>query len=165
MGACALVEAQSPPGQPTPASPPAAPCPESAPVVTGGSLHGVIKSGNVPLPGVTVTAQNTLTGKRFTTTTDINGAWSMNIPQNGRYVIRTQFAAFAPGSQEALLNASSHDQAVNFDLIGGSRAAQQEQQEGGQNAQVQQAIRQIAGNGLQSLSLMSALGGGDTEAG
>ena len=25
----------------------------------------------------------------------------MNIPQNGRYVIRTQFAAFAQGSQEA----------------------------------------------------------------
>ena len=29
----------------------------------------------------------------------------LNIPQNGRYVIRTQFAAFAQGSQEAVLNA------------------------------------------------------------
>ena len=27
--------------------------------VSGGKLHGVVKSGNVPLPGVTVTAQNT----------------------------------------------------------------------------------------------------------
>ena len=35
-----------------------------------------VKSGNVPLPGVTVTAQNTLTGKRYSTTTDITGAWS-----------------------------------------------------------------------------------------
>ena len=57
----------------------------------------MVKSGNIPLPGVTVTAQNTLTGKRYSTTTDITGAWSMTIPQNGRYVIRTQFAAFAPG--------------------------------------------------------------------
>ena len=73
----------------------------------GGRLHGVVKSGNTPLPGVTVTAQNTLTGKRYSTTTDINGAWSLTIPQNGRYVIRTQFAAFALGSQEALLNARS----------------------------------------------------------
>jgi hypothetical protein len=151
------VGAQSPPPAPGPA---VAQAPTTA---TGGRLHGVVKSGNVPLPGVTVTAQNTLTGKRFTTTSDVNGAWAMTIPQNGRYVVRTQFAAFAAGSQEALLNASSHDQALSFDLILASRA-QQEQQQDGQSAQMQQAIRQLAGNGLQSLNLMSALGG-ETEAG
>ena len=92
--------------------------------VTGGKLHGVVKSGNIPLPGVTVTAQNTLTGKRYSTTTDITGAWLLNIPQNGRYVVRTQFAAFAAGSQEALFNAtSSHDQTVTFSLMLASRAA------------------------------------------
>ena len=122
----------------------------------------VVKSGNIPLPGVTVTAQNTLTGKRYSTTTDITGAWSLTIPQNGRYVIRTQFAAFAQGAQEALLNATSHDQTVNFELILASRAAQQEQQQQGQSAQVAQAIRQLAGNGAQSLNLMSALAA-DTE--
>ena len=90
----------------------------STPVIAGGKLHGVVKSGNITLPGVTVTAQNTLTGKRYSTTTDIAGAWSMSIPQNGRYVIRTQFAAFAPGSQEAVLNATNHDQTVTFALIG-----------------------------------------------
>src|SRR5205085_4077050 len=37
-------------------------------------------------------------------------------------------------------------------------------QQEGQSAQVQQAIRQLAGNGLQSLNLMSALAG-DTDAG
>jgi hypothetical protein len=92
---------------------------------TGGTLHGVIKSGNIPLPGVAVTATNTLTGKRYATTTDITGAWSMTIPQNGRYVIRTEFAAFAASTHEALLNANSHDQTVNFDLTLASRAAQQ----------------------------------------
>jgi hypothetical protein len=131
--------------------------------VTGGKLHGVVKSGNVPLPGVTVTAQNTLTGKRYATTTDVAGAWSMTIPQNGRYVIRTQFAAFAVGSQEALFNAtSSHDQAVNFALTLASRAAQQEQQADQQGQQIQQAIRQLATNGAQSLSLINSLSG-DTE--
>ncbi len=133
-----------------------------AAVAAGGRLHGVVKSGNVPLPGVTVTAQNTLTGKRFSATTDIGGAWSMSIPQNGRYVIRTQFAAFAAGSQEALLNASGRDQTVNFELQLASRMAQQAQQQERQGAQAEQAIRQLAGNGAQSLSLMSALGG-DTE--
>jgi hypothetical protein len=125
--------------------------------VAGGKLHGVVKSGNIPLPGVTVTAQNTLTGKRYSTTTDITGAWSLTIPQNGRYVIRTQFAAFAQGAQEAVLNAANHDQPVNFSLMLASRAAQQEQQQEGQSTQVAQAIRQLAGNGAQSLSLMNAL--------
>jgi len=132
--------------------------------VTGGHLHGAVKSGAIPLPGVTITAQNTLTGKRYSTTSDITGAWSLTIPQNGRYVIRTQFAAFAQGAQEALLNATSHDQAVNFELMLASRAAQQEQQQAGQSDQIAQAVRQLAGNGAQSLSLVNALNS-DTDTG
>ena len=97
--------------------------------VAGGKLHGVVKSGNIPLPGVTVIAQNTLTGKRYSTTTDITGSWQLNIPQNGRYVIRTQFAAFAQGSQEAILNADQPRPVVNFQLILASRQAAQEQQQ------------------------------------
>ena len=128
----------------------------------GGKLHGVVKSGTTPLPGVSVTAQNTLTGKRYSTTTDLAGVWSLTIPQNGRYVIRTQFAAFAQGSQEALLNETNRDQAVNFQLELASRATAREQQQNDQSAQVAQAVRQIVGNGAQSLSLMSALTG-DTE--
>ena len=123
--------AQTPAQRPAPASAPAAPASVSATqiptaqAVTGGRLHGQVKSGNTPLPGVTVTAQNTLTGKRYSTTTDINGTWTLAIAQNGRYVIRTQFAAFAPGAQEAVLNASSHDQTVNFDLTLASRVVEQ----------------------------------------
>jgi len=125
-----------------------------------------VKSGATPLPGVTVTASNTLTGKRYSTTTDIVGAWSMNIPQNGRYVIRTQFAAFAQGVQEALLNATSREKTVDFELMLSSRAAQQTQQQDDQAAQVTQAIRQLAGNGAQSLNLLNVLTAGtDTQAG
>ena len=127
----------------------------------GGKLHGAVKSGNIPLPGVTVTAQNTLTGKRFSTTTDVNGAWTLNIPQNGRYVIRTQFAAFAQGSQEAVLNDSSREQLVNFQLILASREVQQVQQQ--QTAMRQgptgagQGVRQLSGNQAESVSLMNTL--------
>jgi hypothetical protein len=137
-------------GEPAAQSPP-------APVITGGKLHGQVKSGNIPLPGVTVTAQNTLTGKRFSTTTDITGAWTLIIPQNGRYVIRTQFAAFAPGSQEAVLNAASRDQTVSFDLMLASRAAQQQENETKNQQALRSAIQQLSDNGAQSLSLMSAL--------
>ncbi|MGB9078601.1 MAG: TonB-dependent receptor [Terracidiphilus sp.] len=158
LAAGAIAWAQTLPSPPAPAASAA----QSASTQTGGKLHGVVKSGNIPLPGVAITAQNTLTGKRYTTTSDVTGAWSLTIPQNGRYVIRTQFAAFAQGDQEALLNATSHDQTVNFSLILASRAAQQEQQQQGQSAQVAQVIQQLAGNGAQSLSLMNSLAS-DTE--
>src|ERR1039457_5942316 len=173
VGGCFGAVSQAPaPGtaNPVPSSQPAGPAPaaaaETAPTAAGGTLHGHVKSGTTPLPGVTVTAQNTLTGKRFSTTSDITGAWSMTIPQNGRYVIRTQFAAFAQGAKEALLNATNHDQSVDFELMLASRAAQQEQQQDAQTAQVSQAIRQLAGNGAQSLNLLNALSAGtDTQTG
>ena len=91
----------------------------------------------------------------------------MTLPQNGRYVIRTQFAAFAPGSQEALLNAASHDSLVNFQLLLASRAAEQEQQQAraeAAQASPADAIRQLAGNGAESLSLVTSLSS-DTETG
>ena len=153
-------QAASPVAQaPAPAANSAAPA-ES--VKAGGTLHGTIKSGNIPLPGVTVTAKNTLTGKQFATTTDITGAWSMTIPQNGRYVIRTEFAAFAASTHEALLNATSHDAAVNFDLSLASRVAQQDAQvqQQGQAQQITQAMRQLGVNGTQSLSLINSLASG-----
>src|SRR5579863_9370578 len=146
----------APPSVSSPNEPPATP----TSAIAGGRVHGVVKSGNIPLPGVTVTAANTLTGKKYSTTTDVTGAWSLIIPQNGRYVVRTQFAAFAQGSAEALLNATSHDQTANFDLQLASRAAAQQQQQERQGTQAAEAIRQIAGNGLQSLSLMSSLSEG-----
>ena len=72
------------------------------------------------------------------------------------------------GSQEALLNATSHDQAVNFDLMLASRAAAQARQDaraggwaGADSAD--SGIRQLVGNGAQSLSLTSSLSA-DTEA-
>jgi len=157
-GAHASAQSSAPAAAPANASQVTEPQPAAAAVV-GGKLHGTVKSGNIPLPGVTITAQNTLTGKKYSTTTDITGAWSMTLPQNGRYVIRTEFAAFAIGAQEALLNATSHDQTVNFDLMLASRAAQQEQQ-ANQSASLQAAsaiIQQLAGNGAGSLSLTSAL--------
>jgi hypothetical protein len=166
LTAWAQAPAQSP--APPAATASSAPAPDSIPpaVVTGGTLHGLVKSGSTPLPGVTVTAQNTLTGKRFSTTTDINGGWSLHLAQNGRYVIRTQFAAFAQGSQEAVLNAASHDQTVNFELLLASRAAAQEQKQEQSTDQAAQAIRQLAATGVQNLSLISALAEGtDTQAG
>jgi hypothetical protein len=172
LAACLAVWPQAPATQTPPSqapSPPAVPAaPSSSEAVTGGTLHGVVKSGTIPLPGVSITAQNTLTGKRYSTTSDITGAWQMKIPLNGRYVIRTQLAAFAGGTQEAVLNATSHDQTVNFELILASRQAalnqQLDQQQASQQGNVAAAIRQLAGNSPENLSLMNTLAA-DTDTG
>jgi uncharacterized membrane protein YgcG len=146
------------PDQTTPAAPPQ----------TGGTIHGTIKSGNVPLPGVSVTASNSLTGKKYSTTTDITGAYTLVIPQNGRYVLKTELAAFAPVTKDALLNATTHDQAVDFAILLASRAEQQDQQ-----TNLANAARQLLGNGgSQNLNLLGAAsdliqagaGGGDAGA-
>ena len=144
--ASAPSHAQTAPAAPPPSQPAAS---ASAPDQTqsGGTIHGTVKSGNIPLPGVTVTAQNTLTGKTYYAATNSTGAYSMAIPQNGRYVVRAQFAAFAEVTHEALLNATGRDRLVDFDLILASRAQQQQQRE--ERAQA----RQYSGSGAQSLSL------------
>ena len=123
----------------------------------GGKLHGMVKSGNIPLPGVTVTAQNTVTGKRYSTTTGLSGTWSLNVPPDGHYEIHTDFAGFAPGTQEAVLSAASSDQAVTFALILASRAAEPQKSETASQPVRRPATRQLAGRGAQNLSLQRAL--------
>ena len=126
---------------------------QSAAPVVGGTLHGVVKSGAVALPGVTVTVQNSLTGKRYSTTTDLAGAWSLTLPQNGRWVLRTQFAAFAPVVKEARLDAQTHDLEVNFALELASRASVSEPsgEAAGENA----SVRPLAAGGVQGLTLQN----------
>jgi outer membrane receptor protein involved in Fe transport len=130
---------------------------------TGGMIHGSVKSGSIPLPGVSITATNTLTGKKYSTATDGSGSYSMTIPQNGRYVVKTDLAAFASATQEALLNATGHNRQVDFTLVLASRATQQEEPSApglagsGEAGQANRAsTRQYAGRGAQNLSLQSA---------
>lgn len=139
-----------------PSAPAASSSPSAATASAGGVIHGVIRAGTVPLPGVSITASNSLTGKRYSTTTDITGSYTLNIPQNGRYVLRSDLAAFAPVTKEALLNATSHDQAVDFSLELASRVEQQQQQQQALAGMLSGAARQYAGSGAQNLNLTGA---------
>ena len=111
---------------PAPASTPSSP---TSTEQVGGILRGTVKSGTTPLPGVRITATNTLTGKKYSAATDANGNYNMTIPQNGRYVVRVEFTVFAAVTKEALINATSRDQQVDFSLILASRIEQQEKAE------------------------------------
>jgi hypothetical protein len=105
---------------------------------------------------VAITATNTLTGKKYATTTDLYGAYSMTIPKTGRYVVRAELAAFAPGTSEVRITAEAANQTAAFSLELASRAAQAE---AAQTANLASAIR----SGTQALSMAGA-GEGLTDA-
>ncbi len=137
-----------------PQAPPAAAQTQSA----GGTIKGTVKAGAVPLPGVAITATNTLTGKKYATTTDIAGSFSMAIPRNGRYVVRADLAAFAGETKEVLINAVGEnggrpDQVADFTMQLASRVEQQQQQQEGQQRAAAAAISGAIGRGMQSLNV------------
>ncbi len=133
----------------TPAGPVAA--------VSGGTIRGSVKAGAVPLPGVAVTATNTLTGKKYATTTDVTGAYEMAIPRNGRYVVKAELAAFAIDTKEVLVNAASENgglpmQVAEFGLQLASRVAAAATQTAAAQSSAGQARGASAlGRGVQSL--------------
>jgi trimeric autotransporter adhesin len=124
----------------------------------GGTIKGTVKAGAVPLPGVGVTATNTLTGKKYATTTDVTGAFAMAIPRNGRYVVRAELAAFAAETKEVLINAAGEnggkpEQVADFGLQLASRVAQQEAQQAATAGTAATSLASALGRGTQSLSV------------
>lgn len=117
----------------------------------GGTIHGTVKTGVVPLPGVAITATNTLTGKKYATTTGIDGTYAMTIPKTGRYVVRAEFSAFAPVTNEVRITAESADQVAEFKLELASRLAQAE-------AVANQRTRILGAGGQRSTITLDMLG-------
>jgi trimeric autotransporter adhesin len=162
----AQIPAQQPPAAPnvdqpavqtTPAEQTSAPLAQPAPATlpaSGGTITGTVKAGAVPLPGVAVTATNTLTGKKYATTTDVNGAFAMAIPRNGRYVVKAELAAFATETKEILINAAGENggkpaQIAEFGMQLASRAQEQEARQTAAAA----ASGAAAARGLQALNV------------
>ncbi len=119
----------------------------ATPADHGGTIRGTVKSGGTILPGVAITAANTLTGQKAITSTDVNGGYVLHVPANGRYVVRAQMAAFAVLTHEVVINDSARSAQADFELILLSRAQEIEQKE------QKQAAASATTHGFQSLSL------------
>jgi len=148
----------------------------AAPAQAGGSIRGTIRSGaaaanpekaepskaeqekaaksGVPLPGVSVTATNALTGDKYTTVTDATGEFAMVVPRDGRYVVRSELAAFAAGTKSVLLNASNREARVDLNMELQSRV-----QAGGTEAIAGASAMGLNARGTQALSLLGANAG------
>jgi hypothetical protein len=131
---------------------------QQAPEVRGGEISGTVKSGNIPIPGATVSAAHTLTGRKVVTSTDVDGSFHLVIPSNGRYVVRAELSAFAPATQEVVINPENRKHTVALEMILLSRAQEMEEQQRAQQAQLAAAL---AGRGVQSLSLTAGEGAGE----
>ncbi len=75
----------------------------------------------MPLPGVSVTATSAVTGKKFATTTDVDGNYSMTVPKDGAYVVKAELAAFAAVTHDVQMTAAAGDQTAEFALQLASR--------------------------------------------
>ncbi len=131
--------------------PPLLPAQSSPP--KAGIVRGVVKSGNMPIPGAGVVATDAAKKELVHTSTDVDGSYSLAIPEDGRYTVRVQMTAFAAGAQEVTLDATHREVQANFLLVLLSRV-----QETGNP----QRRANLGGRGFQSLSVFQSEAGQDT---
>ena len=139
---------------------PATQAPQSATITTATPAYeitGSARSGKTPLPGVTVTAAGTLTGKKYAVATNSQGKFGFSGMTRGRYVVRVEFMGFAVFTQEVVLNPENPSAKVDAELILASR---QQEKSNNNNAAIA-----AAGRGFQSIAMdnaLSALAGGNS---
>ncbi len=124
----------------------------------GGTIRGTVKSGNMPIPGVAVTAVNPQTRQRVVTWTDVDGSYSLQVPEDGNYFVRTQMAAFAPAFTQVTINGANRTAKADLEMFLQSRAPDTRQQ-------FMQQMAAQGGRGFQSLSVTPGEGGADSSAG
>ncbi len=111
-------------------------------------ITGIVKSGNTPIPGATVTATNASTDAKTATSTDTNGAYRLQVSSAGKYQLRVEMLAFAPSTREIVLGETSTR--ADLELTLSSRMQQ------AAHSQRRPAMGR-SGRGFQSLAVMQGL--------
>src|SRR6266404_8131586 len=151
---CAASAGTQEPAPPSPTVTEQTAAPAAAPTY---EITGSVRSGKTPLPGVSITAANTLTVKKYAAATNSEGKLALSGIKRGRYEVRVEFMGFAAFTQEVVLNPENPSAKVDAELILASR-----QQEQSNNTNAAMAA---AGRGFQNLardSALSALSGGNS---
>src|ERR1700732_4068451 len=128
---------------------------QEAPAAPAFTITGVVKSGNTPIPGATVTATNSSTQEKATTSTDTNGVYTLQVAQ-GKYALRVEMAAFATGTREVVLGEPRTRAALELTLLSRTQQAPRPQQ---------RPTAAGTSRGFQSLAVMQGLAGADAGSG
>jgi len=121
---------------------------------TVGTIRGIVKSGNSPIPGAAVSI-SLESSSTISTWTEVDGSYSAAVPAYGTYTVQVKMIAFANSSQKIAVDASHSTVQVNFELILLSRARE-----------AAPPSRRPAGpatpqRGFQSLSILQSINGQD----
>jgi hypothetical protein len=81
------------------------------------SIRGTVRSGSSRLPGVSITAAHSLTGRKVITSSDVDGSFRLVLPGKGRWVLRAEFSAFAVQTAEVMLAPAEPEAIHDFELI------------------------------------------------
>jgi hypothetical protein len=129
---------------------------QTAGPAAGKAIHGVVKSGDMPIPGATVSVSNAATKEQANTWTDVDGSYRLPVPADGNYTIRVQMAAFAASTREVVIDETHPDVPASFELVLLSRA---------RAAANQQRQANAGRRGFQNLSVLQSGGGQDAASG
>jgi trimeric autotransporter adhesin len=129
---------------------------QSSAAATVGSIHGIVKAGNVPIPGASVSI-SVESSSPISTWTDVDGTYSAAITAYGTYTVRVQMAAFANSSQQVVIDSAHPLAQVNFELILLSRARETATQ-----PRRPPAVQGPSQRGFQNLSILQNMTGQDT---
>ena len=95
-------------------------------ITSAQTIHGVVKSGTMPLPGATVSITGGSPSQTVTTWSDVDGSYSATVSAQGSFAVRVEMAAFASSTQNVVVDAAHQDAQANFELTLLSRARQSE---------------------------------------
>jgi trimeric autotransporter adhesin len=128
----------------------------AAPTAQVRTLQGVVKSGNTPVPGATVSATNPGTGQKVVGWTQPNGSYKLTLPGDGEYVVHAQMAAFATAVSHVTVGASNQNPRVDLEIVLLSRS-----RSGQGNMPGRMGGRATGNRGFQTLSVLQGEAGGD----
>lgn len=105
----------------TPQTPPPAQLPSQSPQASGGTIHGIVKSANMPIPGAAVSISassdsSSPADRKISVWTDVDGTYSAALPAEGSYTVRVEMMAFANSTQRIVIDATHQSVVANFDL-------------------------------------------------
>ncbi|HTM87145.1 MAG TPA: TonB-dependent receptor [Terriglobales bacterium] len=88
-----------------------------------GEVSGIVRSGNMAVPGATVTATEADTSTRASTTSNPDGSYTLPLAA-GDYSLEVEMTAFATASREVVINKTVPRVRADFDLVLQSRIHQ-----------------------------------------
>jgi hypothetical protein len=113
------------------------------------TIAGIIRSGNVPLPGATVTATNAANGQKVVGWTALDGSYAIQVPTAGHYRIGVEMIAFAPATLE--VDAKDASTRLEIEIALASR--------GEHGTRTEEAMTAAGTHGFQSLSVVEGEAG------